>query len=70
MYGCTVAEAARLGRFLSCMFQLIKKWKENKSIFEKEIEHVYHITYPQFSKLTVVWEYSMRDVCVPLYNST
>ena len=60
MYGCTVAEAARLGRYFCCTLQLIKKWREDQDTFEEEMGRGNHVAYQQFIRLIVIWEVTLR----------
>lgn len=61
MYGCTVAEASRFGRFLACTLNLIKKWKDSEEAFRKQGKDKNgHWTH--FIKLTVAWEVDISKV--------
>jgi hypothetical protein len=62
MYGCTVAEAGRLGRYLACTLQRLKRWKEDQEAFDQEVGK-HHVSYPQFNKLVVIWEVALCNVC-------
>lgn len=57
--GCTYAEASRYGRFLSNTLEKVKKWKNNKSTFEKECKET---SFVKFKKVSVAWEHTLENV--------